>query len=80
MSFVSALLGFGLRQVFDGVPQVLVDSVVERFRDRSQRLPKALAAAHDKAWKALGVALAGDGFLDRVKRLGSTGDAKAVQR
>src|SRR4051812_31899546 len=80
MSVVSALLGFGLRQVLDDED---ADSVLKfvkgHFTDHSQALPRALEAAHDRAWKALGVALGGDGFLDGLKGLIASGDEKAIR-
>jgi hypothetical protein len=49
------------------------------FTDRSPALPRALARANDHAWQALGVALAGDGLLDRVKVFFASGDAQAIR-
>src|SRR5947209_541304 len=58
MSLASSLVGFGLRQVIgEGIGNV-VEVVERRFRDHSQKLPVALGRAHDRAWQALGVALA----------------------
>ncbi len=82
MSLVTQLIGFGLRQVIgdsaDDVGQV-VGAVEQRFRDHSRKLPKALENAHNRAWQALGVALAGDGLLDRVKVFFASGDDKGVR-
>ena len=82
MSLVTQLVGFGLRQVIgdfgDNVVQV-VEIVEQRFRDHSRTLPKALDQAHQRAWQALGVALAGDGLLDRVKVFFASGDDKGVR-
>ena len=82
MSLVTQLVGFGLRQVIgdsaDDVVQV-VGMIEQRFRDHSRTLPKALEQAHHRAWQALGVALAGDGFLDRVKVFFASGDDKGVR-
>src|SRR5262249_11914430 len=33
-----------------------------RFRDHGERLPRALARSHERAWKALEIALAGEGM------------------
>jgi hypothetical protein len=82
MSPITQLVGFGLRQVIgdyaDGAVQVA--AVIEhRFRDHSRTLPKALDHAHHRAWQALGVALAGDGLLDRVKVFFASGDDKGVR-
>ena len=57
----------------------MVGAVEQRFRDHSRTLPKALEKAHDRAWQALGVALAGDGLLDRVKVFFASGDDKGVR-
>lgn len=79
MSLFNSLLGFGLRQVLgDGVGNV-VESVQQRFRDHSRALPDALARAQDRAWQSLGVALAGDGLLDRVKVFFASGDDRGVR-
>ena len=82
MSLVAQLVGFGLRQVIgdfaDNAVQI-VAAVEQRFRDHSQTLPKALDQAHNRAWQALSVALAGDGLLDRVKVFFASGDDKGVR-
>jgi hypothetical protein len=79
MSLIGSLIGFGLRQVLgDGVENV-VATVEQRFRDHSQTLPKALQRANVRAWQSLGVALAGDGFLDRVRLFFASGDDKGVR-
>ncbi len=82
MSLVAQLVGFGLRQVIgdfaDSSVQV-VAAVEQHFRDHSRTLPKALDQAHNRAWQALGVALAGDGLLDRVKVFFASGDDKGVR-
>ncbi len=82
MSLLTQLIGFGLRQVIgdsaDTVMQV-VEVVEQQFRDHSRKLPKALESAHNRAWQALGVALAGDGLLDRIKVFFASGDDKGVR-
>jgi hypothetical protein len=82
VSFVTQLIAFGLRQVIgDGADDVaqIVGVVEQRFRDHSRTLPKALENAHNRAWQALGVALAGDedAIGDRFAQSGD--DAAAVQ-
>ena len=82
MSLLSQLVGFGLRQVIGdaGDDAAAVVALVERrFRDHSRALPDALDRAHRRAWQALGVALAGDGLLDRVKVFFASGDDKGVR-
>jgi formylglycine-generating enzyme required for sulfatase activity/tRNA A-37 threonylcarbamoyl transferase component Bud32 len=39
----------------------------KRLTDHGETLPRALAGANDRAWQAVAVALAGRGFLTRVK-------------
>src|SRR5262249_48131962 len=79
MSLVGKLLGFALRQVIGESVGGVVEVVEQRFRDPSRALPKALERAHDRAWQSLGVALAGDGFLDRVKLFFASGDDKGIR-
>jgi serine/threonine protein kinase len=57
---VGGRLGTGLAS---GVAALVLD----RFRDHSQRLSRALAQAHARAWKALEIALAGDTFWERCQ-------------
>jgi hypothetical protein len=80
MQFVHQLISFGLRQVIgDGIENV-VEAIQQRFRDHSQTLPKALGRAHDRAWQASAIALAGDGFIDRVKVFFASGDDKGIRQ
>ncbi len=82
MSPITRLVSFGLRQVIgdyaDSAVQITA-AVEQRFRDHSRTLPKALDQAHHRAWQALGVALAGDGMIDRVKVFFASGDDKGVR-
>ena len=76
---VATLVCFGVRQVI-GVDVADVAAVVERyFTDHSQTLPRALATANDKAWRALGIALAGDGLFDKVKVFFASGDDQGLR-
>ena len=78
MSLLCSLAAIGLRQVLgDGVENV-GSAVSDLFRDHGQILPKAIQRAHERAWQSLGVALAGDGLLDRVKVFFSSGDDKGA--
>ncbi len=82
MSLVGALCGLGLRATLGDMGESVkdvIDSVRERFEDHSQALPDALEKANDKAWRALAVALGGDGFLDQVKRLVVEGEARGLR-
>jgi formylglycine-generating enzyme required for sulfatase activity len=79
MSLATSLIAYAVRQVLDvGVENVL-QCVEDYLTDGSRALPKALAKANDRSWQALGVALAGDGFLDRVKVFFASGDDKGVR-
>jgi formylglycine-generating enzyme required for sulfatase activity len=79
MNPVISLACFAIRQVL-GVEVGDVATAVERYcTDPSQALPRALAVANDKAWRALGVALAGDDLVARVKRLFSGGEDKGFR-
>jgi formylglycine-generating enzyme required for sulfatase activity len=79
MSPLGHLVGFALRQVIgDGFEDIL-DAVEQRCRDHSQTLAKALEHAHERSWQAVGVALAGDGILDKVKVFFASGDDKGVR-
>ncbi len=67
--------------VEQGIPAAakVVKVIEKHFRDHSRTLPNALGEAHDRAWQSLGVALAGDGFLDQVKVFFASGDDKGVR-
>jgi hypothetical protein len=54
----------GVLNVLGTATDQAVEFVVQRFTDESQALPKAIAAANERTWKALGVGLAGDGLWD----------------
>ena len=74
----TALVAFGLKQVLgDAADNKVADFLDNHFKDHAGALPKALARAHDRAWDALGVALAGDGFFDQIKRFFA--DAKGLR-
>jgi formylglycine-generating enzyme required for sulfatase activity/tRNA A-37 threonylcarbamoyl transferase component Bud32 len=91
MSLVGNLIGFSLRQVIgtmagDEAGELtgktaanVIQRVEQHFTDHSQTLPKALTRANDRAWQALSIALAGDGFLDQIKVFFASGDDKGVR-
>jgi formylglycine-generating enzyme required for sulfatase activity len=82
MQPVTQLIRFGLRQVLGesaGAADRALALVEEHFTDHSRSLPRALGRANDRAWQALGVALAGDGFLDRLKVFFASGDDKGIR-
>ena len=73
------LLGFGLRQVIGEPGDRVAAVVVGHFTDHGATLSRALASANDRAWKALAVALAGEGLLDQIGRLFSSGIDRGVR-
>src|SRR6516165_3982170 len=91
MALAGNLIGFGLRQVIGTVAGdqagemaglatgSVIELVEKRFTDRSQKLPKALARANDRAWQALSIALAGETFLDKIKVFFASGDDKGIR-
>lgn len=80
---VTKLLALGLRQVIGDTAMDLAGGVVglvrQRFTDHSMALPKALATANDRAWKALAIALAGDQFLDRIRMWFASSDDNGLR-
>lgn len=71
---VSPLISFVLRQLVNQA----VDFLQQRLIDPSQKLPKTLTKANDRAWQALAVALAGDSLVDKVKNwFKATADERA---
>src|SRR5262249_18165387 len=66
MAISTTLAAFTLRHTFNVSADALLAWYDERSKDHSQALPLALGAANDRAWKAVGLALAGDGMFDRV--------------
>src|ERR1035438_2006234 len=91
MSLVGKLIGFGFRQVIGAVAGddageltgkvagPVIQLVEQHFTDHSKTLPKALARANDRSWQALSIALAGDGFLDKIKVFFASGDDKGIR-
>src|SRR5438876_810073 len=83
MSFVAKLIGYSFRQVIGheagNSAEFVAEFVVKHFADHSQTLPNALTRANDRAWQALGIALAGDGLLDRIKVFFASGDDKGIR-
>ena len=79
MPIVSKLAAYALRQVIGEAAEQVVSFVQEYVTDHGQTLPRALAAANDHAWQAVGVALAGDRFCDKVKRLFTSADDKGFR-
>ena len=91
MSLVGKLIGFGLRQVIGAVAgndagqmagkaaDSIIPLVEHHFADHSTTLPKALTKANDRAWQALSISLAGDGFLDTIKVFFASSDDKGIR-
>ena len=74
-----SLLSFGLRYVFNETADQIFNTLKKRLTDHSQALPKALAKANERAWEAVGLALAGNGLFDRIRDLGRDADIKGVR-
>jgi formylglycine-generating enzyme required for sulfatase activity len=79
MSLVTSLVAFTLRQTLDVSPEGALRLVEGYFTDRSRALPRALGKANERAWQALGVALAGDGFLDQLRVFFARGDERGIR-
>src|SRR5436309_1338023 len=79
MNLVSHLVCYTLRLVLGEAADHALKGLAGRLGDASQALPRALARANDRAWQALGMALAGDGFLDQLKTLLVARDTKALR-
>jgi len=79
VSFTSKLIGFALQQVVNVDLVSGIDGVESWFSDHSQTLPKALTRAYKHAWAALGVALAGESVVERVKGVFASGDSKGIR-
>src|SRR6266536_1121164 len=79
MNAVTSLVSFGIRQLAGVETAAAVVFIREHFTDHSRRLPRALAKANDRAWQALGIALAGNGFLDQIKLFFASGDDKGIR-
>lgn len=80
MHLVTKFVCFGVRQVLHVGVENVAAVVEQHFADHSTTLLRALANANDKSWKALAIALAGDGFLDRAKVwLLASGDEKGFR-
>src|SRR5438067_38992 len=63
----------------EGAVEGVVGFLMRRFLDHSQHLLRALRESNDRAWRALEVALAGEGLWDRCKLVLASGDEKAFR-
>src|SRR5215204_3203235 len=63
----------------EGAVNAVVGVMMRHFLDHSQSLLEALRQTNDRAWRALEVALAGDGLWDRCKLVLASGDEKAFR-
>src|SRR4051794_28011241 len=84
MSIALHLSSLALKQVVGGacaavgIPgDAVIGFLQERFSDQSQRLPAALHAANEKAWKALEIALAGESLWERCKAAAARAEDRA---
>src|SRR5947209_7760171 len=76
MPLLNSLAAFALRLILGPGAENVANATRDLFRDHSETLPRALYKAHDLAWQAVGVALAGEGLFDRVRRVFASRDAK----
>src|SRR5215204_5690055 len=58
----------------EGAVNAVVGVMMRHFLDHSQSLLEALRQTNDRAWRALEVALAGDGLWDRCKLVLASGE------
>ena len=79
MSITAGLIALGVRHLFDDAADGAMDFLKNRLTDHSQALPKALAKANDRAWQAVGLALAGNSLFDRLRDLGRDADMKGIR-
>jgi uracil-DNA glycosylase family 4 len=63
----------------EGAVTGVVSFLMRHFVDHSSRLIHALRESNERAWRALEVALAGDGLWDRCKLVLASGDEKAFR-
>ncbi len=76
MGIFRSVAVFALRQFVGDAAEPVVEALTDLYSDRSQRLIQALKTAHDRAWRALEIAVAGKiEFLGQ--KLRATGDEKA---
>ena len=62
-----------------GAVEGVVGFLMRHFLDHSARLLHALRESNDRAWRAVEVALTGDGLWDRCKLVLASGDEKAFR-
>lgn len=79
MSVTGTLAALAIRYTFNESAGKVVSAVEKHFADRGQLLPRALVQANDRAWQALGLAVAGDTLFDRVRGWASGGDMMALR-
>ena len=91
MSLVSKFIGFGFRQVIGAVAGEETGEIAAKVAGschptrraallRPQpNLAQSPSRANDRAWQALGIALAGDGFLDKIKVFFASADDKGIR-
>ncbi|MFO0850302.1 MAG: protein kinase, partial [Gemmataceae bacterium] len=79
MSATGSLLAFGVRYAFNVSADHVIGVIEKRMTDHSQALPKALSKANDRAWEAVGLALAGDGLFNRMLDVFRDADMRGVR-
>ena len=71
MSISVSLIAFGVRYVLDVPMDDIVHAIEARMTDHSHAYPR-LARANDRAWQAVGLALAGDGLFGASRTFSGT--------
>jgi serine/threonine protein kinase len=91
MSLVEKLSTLGLQPLLEsacealgrtggeGAVRAVANLLTRQFVDESRRLERALAWAHERAWKALELALAGDSFWERCRARMASGEDRAFR-
>jgi hypothetical protein len=71
MAPVNPLIAYCLRQVVGGPAEPAADRIGRHLADPDRALARALSEANDRAWHALGLALAGEGLVAAPQGRGS---------
>src|SRR5207253_1623529 len=79
MSITGRLAAFALQHALDLSADKLLGWLDDRFTDHARALPQALSRANNRAWQAVGLALAGDSLFERVKDLFRDRDLTALR-
>jgi len=75
MSITGGLIAFGVRYVFNESADHIINVIESRLTDHNH----ALSKANDRAWEAVGLALAGDGLFNRILDVFRDADMRGVR-